>query len=73
RAAPPRQARGVQQRPGLAIHERCPYRRAQARKRGHQHGRTRTGAGQHLCRALVAQRKVRRRVPEGLRQHGRAD
>ena len=33
----------------------------------------RSGAGQHLRRALVAQREVRERVPEGLRQHGRAD
>ena len=54
--------------PGLTIHKRTVHRIAAGPQRANQHGWTRACAGQHLHRALMADSKIRRGLPEGLRR-----
>ena len=49
------------------------YRRVGTGCRSHQHGWPGPVYGQHFCRTAVAQRQVRGRLPERLRQHAGAD
>jgi hypothetical protein len=52
RPAEPRPARAFQQRPGVAVHQRCLHGHPAGRGDRHQHGRARPGAGQHLQETL---------------------
>jgi hypothetical protein len=66
-----RPARNFQFRSGFTIHERAVYGFAAGTRCRNQHGWPRSGFGQHLRRAPVADGKIRRGIPEGLRRCSR--
>ena len=68
---PLRQARHLQHRPGLAVHQLRLHDHAQGRRHPHLHGRSRALDGQRLHRAAVAQPEIRVRLPQCLRDRQR--
>ena len=61
----------LQQRPGVAVHQREVHRGVGGAADRHQHGRAGPLHGQHLRRAAVALAEIRGGVLEGLRVGGR--
>ena len=66
-----RTARHFQHRSGQSIHQRRLDENTARRRRENQHGRTRTLFRQHLHRTALAQREIRRYLPQSVRERTR--